>query len=153
MQHISEGFLEGLVDWLGYNCKINIKIAQRGETPMPGTVYFAKDDFHLEINQSGRFIMTKKPPLRGHRPSVSITFSSVAKYYRDSALGVILTGMGNDGVEGIKDISKAGGITIAQDEKTSIVFGMPKQAIISGAVQYILPLEEIPIKLLKAIKK
>lgn len=153
VQHISEGFLKGFVDWLAYECKLKIKIARSGETPFPGTVYFPEERKHLEIDADGKFISTNQPPLRGHRPSVSVTFSSLAKYYGSSILAVLLTGMGSDGAEGMLDIYQQGGITIAQDEYTSTVFGMPKQAIDLGAAKYVLPLEEISSKILKFVKK
>ncbi|AFZ34613.1 response regulator receiver modulated CheB methylesterase [Stanieria cyanosphaera PCC 7437] len=150
-QHISEGFLSGLVSWLGRECKLAVKIAERGEIPIPGTVYFAPEKHHLEIDTQGKFIYLDHPPVDGHRPSVTVTFKAVARHYSRGAVGILLTGMGKDGAEGTKAIADVGGLTIVQDESTCVVFGMPKEAIALGAAQHILPLSEITPFLLKKI--
>lgn len=143
VQHISEGFLQGLVNWLKVECRLNIKIAQAGEVPVSGTVYFAPERTHLELDNQGKFICLESALVDGHRPSVTVTFKSVAKFYGKAAIAILLTGMGKDGAEGMRAISAAGGITIAQDEKSSIVFGMPKEAIAMGVVQHVLPVNDI----------
>jgi two-component system chemotaxis response regulator CheB len=143
IQHINEGFLRGLVEWLSHQCRMKVELAETGAGPQPGTVYFPQEGSHLRIDGAGRFVVSTEPFFDGHRPSVSVTMSSAAKYYMNSVLGVLLTGMGRDGAEGLRDIKNAGGITIAQDEATSIVFGMPQQAIALGAAEYIVPLDEI----------
>jgi two-component system chemotaxis response regulator CheB len=143
VQHISEGFLVGLVDWLASHCVLSLKITESGEQPLPGTIYFPQEGTHLEIDKAGRLVCAHKAPVDGHRPSVTATFKSVAEYYGDGAIGVLLTGMGSDGAQGMQDIFEAGGITIAQNEETSVVFGMPKQAIARGAVKYVLPVQKI----------
>lgn len=143
VQHISNGFLNGLVDWLASQCKMKVRLAQTGEVPLPGVVYFPQEDSHLEIDDKGRFISSAGTLFYGHRPSVTVTMRSVARYYGKAVAGVLLTGMGNDGAEGMKAVSDAGGLTIAQDEESSVVFGMPGQAVKLGAVRHILPLEEI----------
>lgn len=150
-QHISEGFLEGLASWLGRECKLNVKIAERGEIPTPGTVYFAPERHHLEIDHQGRFLYSDRSAVDGHRPSITVTFQAVARYYHKNAVSVLLTGMGKDGAEGTKAIADAGGLTIAQDESSCVIFGMPKEAIALGAVQHILPLSEITPFLRKKI--
>lgn len=150
-QHISEGFLQGLVDWLASNCQLQVKIAKFGESPLAGTIYFAPDKSHLELDAQGRFIYSILPPVNGHCPSVTVTFKSVAKFYGRATAGVLLTGMGRDGAEGMRTIAQAGGITIAQDEKSSVVFGMPKEAIALGAAQHILPTHEIAPMLIAKI--
>ena len=147
VQHISDGFLAGLVDWLASHCILPVKIAQAGELPLPGTIYFPQERAHLEIDQSGRLQCSNKAPVDGHRPSVTATFTSVAEYCGDGAVGVLLTGMGNDGARGMQAIFEAGGLTIAQNEESSVVFGMPKEAIALGAVKYVLPLNKIPFML------
>jgi len=143
VQHISEGFLQGLVDWLTTQCILKVQIARSGDKPLPGVIYFPQEKTHLEIDPRGYLVASRKPPVDGHRPSVTTTFKSVAAYYGDAALGVLLTGMGRDGADGMQAIARAGGITIAQDEASSVVFGMPKQAIELGAARYTLPPEEI----------
>jgi two-component system chemotaxis response regulator CheB len=147
VQHISDGFLGGLVDWLANSCSMSMKIAQVGEQPTAGTIYFPQEGAHLEIDAAGKLQCSHKAPIDGHRPSVTATFKSVADYCGDGAIGILLTGMGSDGAQGMQEIFAAGGITIAQNEETSVVFGMPKQAIVLGAVKYVLPLHKIPFLL------
>jgi two-component system chemotaxis response regulator CheB len=105
----------------------------------------------LELDSQGRFTYSLSPPVEGHRPSVTVTFKSIANFYGKAAVGILLTGMGRDGVEGMQAIAQAGGITIAQDEKSSVVFGMPKEVIALGAVQHILPASDIAGLLLTKI--
>lgn len=143
VQHISDGFLQGLVEWLGSVCDLKVGIAQEGWQPLPGTVYFPPEGMHLLFDAEGRFRYSREQSVNGHRPSVSMTFESAANIYGDAAIGVLLTGMGNDGADGMKAIHDAGGTTIAQDEKSSVVYGMPKQAIELGAAREVAPLEEI----------
>lgn len=151
VQHISFGFLDGLIRWLALESALTIKIAQAGEVPQPGFVYFPPEYQHLELDSQGRLSHSSGSPVCGHRPSVTVTFQSVANYYRRAALGILLTGMGRDGAEGMQAISQAGGTTIAQDEASSVVFGMPKEAIALGAVQQVLPVSEIAPCLIKTI--
>lgn len=143
VQHISEGFLLGLVEWLRMKCKLPIQIAPSGEMPQPGTIYFPPERMHLELTKQGRFWYSTAPPLGGHRPSVDVTLKAIAAYYGSSAVGVLLTGMGSDGAQGMKAIADAGGTTVAQDESSCVVFGMPKVAIALGSAQHVLPLPEI----------
>ncbi|MBF0473807.1 MAG: chemotaxis response regulator protein-glutamate methylesterase, partial [Nitrospirae bacterium] len=152
VQHISEGFIFGLVDWLNSHCKINVTLAKLGDMPLPGIAYFAPDGVHLKLGKNGRFLFSHDHPFMGHRPSVNVTMSSVALHYQSSAIGVLLTGMGVDGAEGLLEIYNQGGLTIAQDEASSIVFGMPKRAIELGAARYVFPLENISEMLIKCVK-
>ncbi|HUX26451.1 MAG TPA: chemotaxis-specific protein-glutamate methyltransferase CheB, partial [Burkholderiales bacterium] len=143
VQHIAEGFMHGLVEWLARSCRIRVSTAVEGAQPLPGNAYFPPNDRHLEIGNAGTFRCSSALPFSGHRPSVDIAFSSLARRYGASAVGVLLTGMGRDGAQGMFDIAHAGGLTIAQDEKSSVVFGMPKRAIELGAARHVLPLEQI----------
>ena len=143
--------MQGLVDWLAEQCPIRIRSAETGIIPQPGTVYFPRDNTHLEIDSEGKLLCTNEPVYGGHRPSISVTFTSLARHYGSAAAGVLLTGMGRDGVDGLHAISQAGGVTIAQDEESSIVFGMPKQAIEEGAARYVLPLHRIAPALTKLL--
>ncbi len=152
-QHISQGFLQGLVDWLDSECQLKVKIAQAGEIPEPGTVYFAPDKYHLELDAQGKFIYGSPVPVDGHCPSVTVTFKSVAKFYGRATMSILLTGMDKDGALGMQAISQAGGITIAQDEKTCIVFGMPSEAIALGVVQHVLSIQDIAPVILTKISK
>jgi len=151
VQHISEGFLQGLVDWLAAQCQITVKVARTGEVPLPGAVYFPEEGTHLTIDNKGRLVSSHQPPVGGHRPAVTVLFNSVAEYYGSSAIAVLLTGMGSDGAAGMQAIARAGGVTVAQDEASCVVFGMPKQAIDSGAVRYILPPPEIGRTLINCV--
>ncbi|MEP0807674.1 chemotaxis-specific protein-glutamate methyltransferase CheB [Trichocoleus sp. ST-U2] len=151
IQHISEGFLQGMVDWLGLECRLPVKIARAGEIPKARTIYFPPERLHLELDTQGRFCHSAALPVGGHRPSVTVTFKSVASFYGQGTVGILLTGMGRDGAEGMETIARAGGITIAQDEKSCVVFGMPKEAIALGAAQYVLPVTEIAPMLLARI--
>ncbi|XZN99926.1 MAG: chemotaxis-specific protein-glutamate methyltransferase CheB [Microcoleus sp.] len=152
IQHISEGFLQGLVDWLGHESKLPVKIAAFGELPLAGNIYFSPEKVHLELDSQGRFVYSEAAPVGGHCPSVTVTFKSVANFYSRAAAAVLLTGMGRDGADGMLAIAKVGGLTIAQDEATSVVFGMPKEAIALGAVQQILPISAITPFLLAKLK-
>ncbi len=143
IQHISEGFLAGLAEWLESVCAHKIEIAREGASPEPGKVYFPPEEAHLLIDSGGKFKYSRDIPYNGHRPSITVTFVSAAERYGSGALGVLLTGMGSDGADGLKAIADVGGMTIAQDEKTSVVFGMPKRAAELGAARNILPLDEI----------
>jgi two-component system, chemotaxis family, protein-glutamate methylesterase/glutaminase len=148
VQHISEGFLQELVNWLAAECSVHITIAQPGDFPQPGTVYFAPEEKHLQLDVLGRFLTTSTPAVSSHRPSITVLFQAVADCYGPSTVGILLTGMGRDGAEGLQAIAQAGGVTIAQNEQTCVVFGMPKEAIALGAAQYILPIHEIAPMLL-----
>lgn len=151
VQHISSGFLSGLVDWLASGCRVRVKIAANGELAVPGTVYFPQENTHLEVNREGRLIHSFAPPVDGHKPSVTATFESVARAYGHSSLGILLTGMGGDGAAGLESIARAGGTTLVQDEASCVVFGMPKQAILRGAAQFVLSPDEISRTLLRLV--
>ncbi|HIK11169.1 MAG TPA: chemotaxis-specific protein-glutamate methyltransferase CheB [Oscillatoriaceae cyanobacterium M33_DOE_052] len=151
IQHISEGFLQGLVDWLNSECMVEVKIAPLGEKPQPGYVYFPPEGKHLEFDSGGRFVYSSAPPCAGHRPSVTVTFNAIAARYGAGAIAVLLTGMGRDGADGMLSISLAGGLTIAQNEASCVVFGMPKEAIALGAAKYVLPISDIPPLLLNKL--
>jgi two-component system chemotaxis response regulator CheB len=120
-----------------------------GEFAEPGGAYFPEEGTHLLVREGGRMFSATDPAFRGHLPSITVTFRSVAASYGKHALGVLLTGMGWDGAEGMKSIFDAGGSTIAQDENTSVVFGMPRQAIDLGAAGQILPIDRIADSLIE----
>ena len=147
-QHISMGFLPGLIDWLSKSCRLPIEIARPGELPVLGKIYFAPEDRHLEFDPTGRFICSNSFAVDGHRPSVTVTFKSAAKVYGKRVAGILLTGMGRDGAKGMEAIFSVGGLTIAQDKATSVIFGMPKEAIDLGAAKEVLPIEAIAPRLL-----
>lgn len=147
VQHISDGFLQGLVDWLATCTSLRVKVAAPGELPLPGVVYFPPDRTHLEVAWNGSLSLTSNRPVGGHCPSVDVLFKSVAEHFGQNAVGVLLTGMGNDGAAGLLTIAKAGGETVAQNEASCVVFGMPRVAIDLGAAKYVLPVEAIAAKI------
>jgi two-component system, chemotaxis family, protein-glutamate methylesterase/glutaminase len=142
-QHIGDGFLTGLISWLKEDSQLNVKVAQIGETPAPRTVYFAPEKAHLEFDANGQFIYSNFVTSTGTCPSIDVLFKSIARVYGRSSASIILTGMGTDGIVGTEAIKTAGGMTIAQDEQSCLVFGMSKLAIASGAVGHVLSLPEI----------
>lgn len=143
VQHIAAGFLEGVASWLNQVSRIQVKVARHGESLSPGVVYLAPDDRHLGVSGMSRIMLSDDPPIGGFRPSATYLFMSVARSFGCNALAVILTGMGRDGVEGLRAIRKEGGKVIAQDEATSVVFGMPRAAIEEGVANWILSVSEI----------
>ncbi len=143
VQHIAHGFLSELVAWLAETSPLPVRKAAQGEVPQAGVVYFAPDNAHLELDNGGRLNLTQAPPCDGHRPSVTATMRAVARQFGSAAVGVLLTGMGRDGAEGMAAIAAAGGVTIAQDKASSVVYGMPREAVALGAAQQVLSLEQI----------
>jgi two-component system chemotaxis response regulator CheB len=143
VQHITVGFHQGLVDWLNNVTPLNVKLGVEGEQLKAGEVVIAPGERHMVIDASKRVKFIDDGPVRGHRPSATKLFQSVTMVYRGNALGVILTGMGDDGADGLVDLHKAGGWVIGQDEATCVVYGMPREAALRGAVNEVLPLGEI----------
>ncbi|MBC8178451.1 MAG: chemotaxis-specific protein-glutamate methyltransferase CheB [Desulfobacteraceae bacterium] len=152
VQHISAGFVTGLARWLNDTVDLRVRVADESLLLQPGHVYVAPDDHHL-IVAPGRLARPQRSPLTdGHRPSVTVLFDSVARHFGSTAVGVLLTGMGADGARGLKTLRDAGGHTIVQDEVTSIVFGMPNEAIKLGAAREVVPLGDIAKRLTSLIK-
>ena len=143
IQHIAADFLPSLVEWLSGVTPLAVKIAEAGERPEPGTVYFAPGDKHLALTAAKRFDCSVQYESR-HIPSGDVLLESVAQHYREHAIGVILTGMGRDGASGLLSMRDTGALTIAQDEASSIVYGMPYEAANLNAAQHVLALTEIP---------
>ncbi len=144
VQHISDGFTQGLVDWLDSQSKLQVRIGSRGERPQAGAVYFPPERIDLGFDPSGRFTVNACQHGATHCPSITVTFASAARCYGALTTAVLLTGMGKDGAEGLKTIKQAGGLTIAQDEATCVIFGMPQAAIELGAARRVAALNEIP---------
>lgn len=146
VQHISPGFIEGLANWLRGHTLLEVKLAADGMPILPGTVYFAPDNFHLGVEWSGKqLIATLSKGRESDRfcPSGSNLFRSLADCCPTAAIGGILTGMGNDGVAGMKALHAARGTTFAQDEESSVVFGMPGVAVAEKCVDSVIPLANI----------
>jgi two-component system chemotaxis response regulator CheB len=147
VQHIAAGFVTGLASWLGAGSALTVKVAESGERLTNGVAYLAPDDRHLGLSDRHTLQISAAAPCGGFRPSGTFLFESVAMVYGSAALGVILTGMGDDGCAGLAVLRRAGGRIIAQDETTSVVFGMPAAAIAAGLVHSTLPLELIAARL------
>jgi two-component system chemotaxis response regulator CheB len=142
VQHIADGFTSGLASWLAAESHLEVREAQEGELLRPGRILLAPSGRHLVV-ADGRARLSDAPPVDTFKPSVTPLFLSAARHHGARACGVILTGMGRDGAEGLRAIKVAGGPTLAQDEATSAVFGMPRAAIELGAVDRVLALDEI----------
>lgn len=153
VQHISEGFLSDLISWLDHGTRLKVRIAKSGEVPQKGVVYFPEDGHHLELDHEGLLQNTLVPPFEGHRPSVNMLFESAARFHSKRAIGVLCTGMGRDGARGLKMLHDLGAYTIAQDEATSVVFGMPREAIALQAATDVLPLPQIGPAILQLLKR
>jgi two-component system, chemotaxis family, protein-glutamate methylesterase/glutaminase len=148
VQHIAGDFVTPMVDWLRPQCAVPVEVATAGQQLDGPGIYFAPQGQHLRVR--GRALaLTDEPPVRGHRPSATMLFESVARQYGAAAIGVLLTGMGDDGASGLRDMKTSGAQTIAQDEASSVVFGMPAVAIGMGIVDHILPPFEIAPMLVK----
>jgi two-component system chemotaxis response regulator CheB len=153
VQHMPEHFTRAFARRLDRSCRVTVKEAEDGESVIPGKVLIAPGNFHALLHRSGAryYVEIKDGPLISrHRPSVDVLFRSAAQSAGRNAVGVIMTGMGDDGARVLKEMRDAGAHTIAQDEKSSVVFGMPREAVKLDAVDEILPLKTIPDALLKA---
>ncbi len=143
IQHIAYGFVAGLAEWLDNRTPLRVSLAGHGDTPQPGTVLLAPDDYHVQINVQGIIELHKERPYKGLRPSANYLFHSLARAYGPRAMGIVLTGMGDDGAEGLESLRRAGGLTVAQAEQGCVVYGMPREAIARNAVDRVLALEQI----------
>ncbi|MEM2081041.1 MAG: chemotaxis response regulator protein-glutamate methylesterase [Candidatus Bathyarchaeia archaeon] len=150
VQHMKKGMTKLFAEMLNQECKISVKEAEDGDVVREGLAMIAPGGFHMLVMKSGRIKLTTSPPVNYVRPSADVTMKSAAKAYGSKNIGVILTGMGVDGAKGIEAIKKKGGLTIAQDEKTCVVFGMPNAAIKTKCVDFVLPLDYIPKLIIKA---
>lgn len=152
VQHMSVGFTDNFVHWLNLHSRMRVRLAAEGMVIAAGEVYVAPDGCHMEATPAGRITLSSAPPENGVRPSIDVLFRSVARSYGAGAAGVILSGMGKDGAVELKTLKERGGICIAQDRDSSMVFGMPGEAIKIDAAQHVLSPEGI-INLLLAVTK
>jgi len=160
VEHMPKVFTKLFAERLNTVCDIAVKEAEQGEIIKKGIAYIAPGGWHMEVKKreidgqiKGTISLNKEPPIDQLRPSIDVLMKSVAQTYKDNAIGVILTGMGNDGVLGIKMINEVGGETIAQNEESSLIFGMPKRAIESGAVHEVLGVDRIASRILELLSK
>lgn len=155
-QHMPEHFTKTWADRMNQICRISVKEAEDGDSVLPGHALIAPGSYHMTLVRSGaRYSVriNQDPPVNRHRPSVDVMFDSVAQYAGGNAVGVILTGMGGDGAKGLWAMKQAGAYTIAQDEASCVVFGMPKEAIKLGAAERVLTLSEIPGNILAHVSR
>jgi len=147
VQHMPPKFTKSLADRLNGLCQLEVKEAESGESVRPGVIYIAPGGMHMKIKSNGinnlLVNITKEPSDTLHRPSVDVMMNSVNEFYGKYNLGVIMTGMGKDGLEGIKNLKSLGGYSIAQNEETSVVYGMPKAIVDAGLADVVLPAEKI----------
>jgi two-component system chemotaxis response regulator CheB len=149
VQHIASGFTQGLVEWLSTTTNLEVKEAEDGEPINRGVAYVAPAGRHLLAVPGGRLTLDGGPAIEGQRPSVDVLFNSVQREYGASAIGVLLTGMGRDGAQGLKKLRDCGALTIAQDKETSVVYGMPRAAAELGAAAKVLPIQSIAGELIR----
>jgi two-component system chemotaxis response regulator CheB len=144
VQHMSKGFIEGLAEWLNTVSCLHVQVAKTGDLLHNGMILLAPDSYHMRISREGAILLSENT-LKGiaHVPSIDVMMGSVAESFGSNAIGVIMTGMGSDGSEGIAAIKKKGGVTLAQDEKSSIVYGMNKVAVDAGNVDKVVSLEKL----------
>lgn len=148
VQHMAFGFTLGFVEWLDGEVPIKVRIAEDGNKLAGKTVYVAPDGFQMKVTNKGVILLEDEPLKNGQKPSGTVLLKSIAEVYGESALGIILTGMGRDGAEGLKAIFEAGGYTIAQDEGSCVVYGMPRAAVEMHGVSEIVPLTDIADRIL-----
>jgi two-component system chemotaxis response regulator CheB len=156
VQHMPEKFTASFAKRLNELCALTVKEAEDGEAVLPDTVYIAPGGLHMIIkNQHGKLVIRiyNDDLVNRHRPSVNVLFNSVAEVKGRSAIGIIMTGMGDDGADGMRAMRDTGAFTIAQDETSSVVYGMPSKAILAGGVSKILPLEEIAGEVCSAVRE
>jgi chemotaxis response regulator CheB len=153
VQHMDEQFTGGLAAWLNTQLQLKVKVLAEGDRPQAGEVLVAATNNHVVMRSNRAFGYTVEPQDNYYHPSVDVLFNSVARHWQGKCIGVILTGMGRDGAEGLLALRQCGHHTIAQNQKTSVVFGMPKAAIDLGAAKDVLGLEEIGAKLQVLVTK
>jgi len=154
VQHMPEFFTKSFANRLNDICKISVKEAENGDSVISGRALIAPGNHHMLLKRSGAryYVEVKDGPLvNRHRPSVDVLFRSTARYAAKNAIGVIMTGMGDDGAKGLMEMKESGASTIAQDEKTSVVFGMPNEAIKLGAADKVLPIDQISVQVIKMV--
>jgi two-component system chemotaxis response regulator CheB len=149
VQHIANGFTEGFADWLGKTTGMPVRVGRAGEHLLPGHAYIAPDAMNMGIAPGLSITLSTEPPENGHRPSVSYLFRSTAQVLGQNAVGVLLSGMGRDGAAELKLMADRGAVTIAQDPQTTVVAGMPGEAIKLGGAQYVLT----PEKMIKVLNE
>lgn len=152
VQHMPKGVTKLFAESLNQSCKFKVKEAEEGDYIQENLALLAPGGFHMVVTKSGKISLNQDPPVNYVRPAADVMMQSTAEVYGDNNIGVVLTGMGSDGAKGIKAIKEKGGATIAQDEKSCVIFGMPNMAIQTGCVDVIAPLDRIPRAIVSACK-
>jgi two-component system chemotaxis response regulator CheB len=147
VQHIADGFIDGLAAWLNTTGSVRVKVAEHGELLRPHTVYLAPDRKHLRVRDGGAVALSSSAAVGGFRPSATCLFESVAGVFGRGTVAIILTGMGQDGVDGLRAVRAAGGHVVAQDQASSVVFGMPGAAVAAGLADAVLSIDEMAMRL------
>lgn len=153
VQHMAKGFVTGFAEWLAFTSPLPVHVASQGEVVLPGHVYIAPDGFHMLVEQMGRIRLSDAPAENGLRPAVASLFRSAADSYGKGAVGVLLTGMGSDGAEELLQLKREGAVTIAQDRASSVIYGMPGEAVRVGAATHVLEPGKIAALLEQLAKK
>ncbi|WP_460140152.1 chemotaxis-specific protein-glutamate methyltransferase CheB [Pseudomonas sp. S2_E01] len=153
VQHVDQVFAAGMAEWLSSASGLNVRLAREGEPPQPGAVLLAGTNHHIRLLKNGTLAYTAEPVNEIYRPSIDVFFESVASYWNGDAVGVLLTGMGRDGAQGLKLLRQQGYLTIAQDQQSSAVYGMPKAAAAIDAAVEIRALDKIAPRLLEIFPK
>ncbi len=151
VQHIARNFTAGLVEWLDRSTSLKVRVAKNRERLEPGTVYVAPDGLQMKFDRSSNIVLTDDPPENGLKPSVSYLFRSTAEVFGKKAVGILLTGMGRDGANELKTLKDSGAITIAQDKESSVIHGMPGEAIKIGGASHIAAPDKIVGLLMRLI--
>lgn len=151
IQHVDENFTSGLAEWLDNQCKLDVQVARAGTRIDINKVYLAGGDKHLILDNNLCFQYTNEPADYCYRPSVDMFFHSVNLLWPGPAIGVLLTGMGNDGADGLLALKNNSGLTIAEDEASCAVYGMPRAAVKLNAAHMVLPIHEIPVAIMKVL--
>ena len=149
IQHITNGFGSSLAEWLSRQTDMPVAVASHGDALRPGQILLAPDDYHMQISERRIVELTHAESYHGLRPSANYLFRSLARAYGRRAMGVILTGIGDDGCDGLEELHLAGGLTVAQNEATCVVFGMPRAALARDIVDHALPPDEIATLLMR----
>jgi two-component system, chemotaxis family, protein-glutamate methylesterase/glutaminase len=153
VQHISTGFIGGFVQWLTNSSSLPVHVATHGQFMLPGHVYIAPDEYQMKVGHEGKIVLTKDEPEHGLRPSISYLFRAVAEVYGCDTVAGLLTGMGRDGARELRLLKEKGAVTFAQDKDSSVIHGMPGEAIKLDAAMLVLPLEKIAAMLTNLVNE
>lgn len=152
VQHLPPGYVETFVNWLDMATRLRVSVAADGHRPQAGEVLLAADGAHLRLDDHGRIERSDTAPVDGFRPSASVLFDSVARVHGPDVLALVLSGMGRDGVEGLRRVRATGGHVVAQDEESSVVFGMPGAAVAAGLADQVVPGDQLAALVAEAVR-